>query len=123
MDDLPYSEADIDLVRQNAGIEMLRKKLEKTLISKHRELKIAGIEKDYLQCKTRINQISETAIQKSQDEILLAKQGAEKLKEQLSKAMSEKRKMEDDNQKIRDAAEELKKEIMKNITDLERKSR
>src|SRR5699024_8607713 len=107
----------------NAGIELLRNILEKTLISKHRELKVAAIESDFIRCKKRIKEISKSAVNKELDAISLAESGAEELTRQLDEALAEKQKMESENQEIRNAAEKLEKEIKRVITDLERRGR
>ena len=120
---LPYEQDNLAKVKQNAGIEFLRKKLEDTLIAKHRELKVAGIERDFVRCKERIKEISESAVNKQLKAISLAESGAEELKRQLDEALAEKQKMESANQEIRNAAEQLEKGIMCVITDLERRGR
>ena len=123
IEELPYDQGNVAKVKQNAGIELLRKKLEDTLITKHRELKIAGIESDFVRCKERVKEISQSAVNKQLQAISLAESGAEELKRQLDEALAEKQKMESANQEIRNAAEQLEKEIMCVITDLERKGR
>ena len=123
IEELPYDQGNVAKVKQNAGIELLRKKLEDTLITKHRELKIAGIESDFVRCKERIKEISQSAVNKQLQAISLAESGAEELKRQLDETLAEKQKMESANQEIRNAAEQLEKEIMCVITDLERKGR
>ena len=120
---LPYEQDNIVKVKENAGIELLRNILEKTLISKHRELKVAAIESDFIRCKKRIKEISKSAVNKELDAISLAESGAEELKRQLDEALAEKQKMESENQEIRNAAEQLEKEIKRVITDLERRGR
>ena len=120
---LPYEQDNLAKVKQNAGIEFLRKKLEDTLIAKHRELKVAGIERGFVRCKERIKEISESAVNKQLKAISLAESGAEELKRQLDEALAEKQKMESANQEIRNAAEQLEKGIMCVITDLERRGR
>ena len=86
-------------------------------------MKIAGIESDFVRCKERVKEISQSAVNKQLQAISLAESGAEELKRQLDEALAEKQKMESANQEIRNAAEQLEKEIMCVITDLERKGR
>lgn len=120
---LPYDNESIQLVKQNAGIDILRKKLEDSLITKHRELKIAGIENDFVRCKKQITNISEETIKIQLDSISLAEQDAEELKRQLEIAMLKKKSMEDANQEIRNVANQLEREIKYVLDMLERKGR
>ena len=121
MINLPYDQNSVSDVKQNAGIEMLRKKLEATLIAKHRELKEDGIKNDYVRCKARIKEIGANAIRRKQEEISWAEQDADDLKQRLDKALLEKRAMEEKNREIRDAANRLEDEIKRVIFDVERK--
>lgn len=120
---LPYDTNSISEIKQNAGIDVLRKSLESSLITKHREIKIASIEEDFVRCKTNMKKICSDAIRRQQDSISLAEKDADELKKKLDEALIEKKSMEEANKEIRDAAAQLEREIKSVITDLERKGR
>lgn len=120
---LPDDEGTISKVKLNTGIEILRKRLDSTLINKHKELKIAGIEDDFNRCKTQIKKICATAIKNEQKEINMAEKSAEELKHQLEIERAEQHSIGQANEEIKIAAEKLEKEIGRVIAGLERKGR
>lgn len=121
IEDLPYNDAGVEQIRQNAGIELLRRKLESTMISRHRELKLEGIEIEYSRCRDMMKRISEQAVDKQLRSIEIAECGVEEIRRQIAFAKEEKSVAERENNEIKAAAERLTKAMAQTIATLERK--
>lgn len=121
IENLPYNETDICSIKNDDGIDILRKKLERTLIDKHKELKITGIEDSYDKFRTRLTKICNSVVKNEQKSINYAEKSVDELNYQLQIARKEKNSIEQTNQEIINAAELLKKEINNIITMLEKK--
>ncbi len=121
IDNLPYNESDIKSIKSDDGIDKLRKKLDETLIKKHKALKISGIEDTYNRCKLRLNMICNSAIRNEQNTISFVEKSVEELNYQLQLAKNEKSSVEQTNQEIQNSANQLRIEINNVISLLERK--
>lgn len=119
--ELPGAETKVEEVIQDAGIEILRKKLQKELIDKHRELKLARIQSDFVLLAKRIKDICKDVIRERSQNISHARKGADELKRRLSAAKRERQEQELSNRAIRKAVDELNKEINKIVDALKRK--
>lgn len=118
---LAYDEEKLKTIIQNAGIETLRRRLEESLISKCRELKVKDIRESYIRCKKRLEKISRSAIEQQERSIELAEAGSEALKKQVESMRVSKKALEQENEEIRRAAEKLKSAIHRAIAGLEGK--
>lgn len=105
--DLPFETENIEKTRKETGIKLLRGKLEETLISKYRTLKIADIEEDFKILKKRLNGICNKAIESRTSAVESAKNGVEALNQHIEKEKVKKSKLEKENEEIRHSAEQL----------------
>lgn len=117
---LPYDEVGKEKIAKATGIEFLRDKLERTLIAKSREIKVADIEEAFLKCKTRMLKLSKSAIEQQENDIELAKKGEEDVKIQIEKYKKEEQNIKAENDEFRKAAQKLIKEIAKMISSFEK---
>lgn len=118
---LAYDEDSYKETILNAGIEILRKRLEENLISKCRELKIKDIKESYIMCKKQLSRISKSAIEQQKLSIKLAEDGADALKAQMNELIISKKVFEQENIEIRNAADKLNRVISERIAMLEGK--
>ena len=121
IDTLAYDEEAFRKIVQNAGIGILRKRLEDNLISKCRELKINDIKDSYIHCKKQLSKISYSAIEQQEQSIRLAEEGADALRMQVELMNVKRKSLETENNEIRRAAESLQKSISREIAILEGK--
>lgn len=118
---LPYDEETCKTIIQNAGIEILRKRLEDNLISKCRELKVNDIKDSYARCKKQLSRISQHAIEQQEHMIELAETSVEVLRQQVDTMNVTRKSLEQENDEIRKAAEKLTSAISRKIVELEGK--
>lgn len=97
----------ITAVTNYAGIEKLKKVLEKGLISQYRKLKVDDIASDYASCKTALMSRMTTAVNECDQKITAAKNGASALAESTEKA-----------QKDRDTLKQKKSQIERTMAKL-----
>lgn len=120
VDLMNLSDADVKQLRAAAGIETLKDRLEKTLISNSRKLKLQDIEKTYLRCKNQLLTLSKESVKEKQLSIELAKLNADGIQDRIEVISQEKDKMIHDNTGWRNQMEILNIKIKKIIDDLEK---
>lgn len=119
INELAYDEERGKAIIRNAGIEILRKRLEDKLISNYRELKVKDIKESYSRCKKQLNRICQSVIEQQEHSIELAEEGAEVLKEKVEAMISSQKSLKQENDEIRRAAEKLTRAISRKIAGLE----
>lgn len=117
---LPYDEKMKENIAEAAGIVFLRDKLEKNLIAKSRDIKVADIEDTFTKCKSKILKLSNSAIKQQENDIELAKKGAEELRIQIEENENEKKALKVENDEFRKLAQRLTRDIANAISSLER---
>lgn len=79
LDHLRDDEKSIQQIQDYLGIELLKKQLQRNLISKFRELKNKDIHEDFIRCKNAIQRLSKTSITSQSEQIQAANSGASEL--------------------------------------------
>lgn len=117
------SEDDYNIVMAETGITTLKNKLESSLISNYRKLKIEDIQRTYERCRNQMIALSKSAISQKEHDIELAISGAEELKKKIDSMNSEKQKLKEEDRQLKDEAKKLEDIVRSKIEKLERKER
>lgn len=117
------SDEDCAIITKSTGIPTLRNKLESSLITNYRKLKMEDIKSTFLRCKKQISLIGQTSIEQQKKSIELAKAGAEDLREQINSMEVKKETLIAESTDLKIAAEKLENDIKIKIESLERKEK
>lgn len=118
---MQMSQGDFKKISESTGIQCLRDRLETSLISNYRTLKIEDIKKSFNRCRKQIEEINQNAIQHQEDKITLAIAGAEELKKKIDNISAEKENIKQENAELKKAVEILETSIKNKIRNLERR--
>lgn len=115
---LSYDEDSRTRIEVNAGITILRRKLDNTLIKKYREIKAQDILESFDLMKKEIRRLCASEVEQKRDEVRIANLGADAIKEEIEKLTSEKASLQEEIIKIRSVADKLNRAITLEIAEL-----
>ena len=117
------TEENYNFISETTGISTLRNKLENTLISNYRKLKIEDIQRTYERCRNQMIALSKSAISQKEHDIELAISGAEELKKKIDSMNNEKQKLKEEDRLLKDEAKKLEDIVRSKSEKLESKER
>lgn len=118
---MQMTQEDYNIISKSTGISTLREKLEASLITDYRKLKLEDIGRAFERCRRQMTLLSRNAIKQKEDSIKLAMAGTEALKAQINNMTDEKERLKRENTELKKEAEKLENAIINKINKLERR--
>ena len=115
---MQISQDDVKVISEATGIPALRRQLDSSLIANYRMLKVEDIRKSFEHCKKQMYSLSKEAIKQQEEKVTLAKAGTEEIERKISDMDSEKKKLKQENDEIKKAADKLVSYIKAEINKL-----
>lgn len=95
LEDLKDDPSQVVKLTSDFGIDLLRHRLDRTLIQKYRELLLKDIRKSYQHCKRQLQQNAEEAKMKQEELLQTAQSGAQAAQQEVQKKENELKKLEE----------------------------
>lgn len=116
---MEITQNDWEIVARSTGISDLKRKLDVSLISNYRKLKMEDIEKTFMRCKKQVVELSQNAVEQQENTIRLATIGAEELQRQVKHMISERDELKKERTELEDKATKIENDIRSKIKYLE----
>lgn len=94
LEDLKDSPQQVEALTSDFGIDLLRSRLDRTLIQQYREILLKDIRKDYRHCKMQLRQKAEEVKSRQASLLQTAQSGAEAAQQEVQKKEAELQKLE-----------------------------
>lgn len=108
LEDLQNDPDTIRKITDEFGIERLKKRIESSLISQYRELKVRDIANEYARCKRALTRKMNAELTERKNKISIARKGAEALASSVESVKEEKEALENSKRQIEQTLDRLK---------------